>query len=74
MPCRFPELASDPELPGAIHFILRLHLGTLQAQQAAGGFVVSHIIWAEPLLDGLPSTLVVAPDLSAGAKKAPVLK
>lgn len=60
VPCRFPDLAIDRTLQGAIHFTLLRHSASLESQRSAGPFVIKLVSWCSQLLDevrGVPPSV-----------------
>ena len=44
VPCRFPELGRDRSLLAAIHYVLRIHAGSLGSQRGTGGAAVLSLL------------------------------
>jgi hypothetical protein len=61
VPCRYPDLVTDPELRAAVHFTLRKQLSSLETQRAEGGVVFELIKICTELLRSVDDVVPRAP-------------
>ena len=61
VPCRFPDLRSDRELKGAIHYTLLKQLSSLQSQRTAGVIVLQLLSLCQSLLEKVRDVPAVQP-------------